>query len=97
MLMHYLVVVVPAPHGSMFDAEQEAKPAVSYKYLLTKPRVKNLGIGSLDVDHGLPVTEFFLDLAAPFRTGFTQTVSVAIPEVFGAYCSRAPPHSFLRN
>lgn len=93
MLVHYLVVVVPAPHEPKFDVEQEAKPAVSYKHLLAKPRVKSLGIGSLDVDHGLPVTEFFLDLAAAFCLGFEQVVSVTIRKVFSAYYSRAPPHS----
>ena len=90
-LMHYLVVVLPAPHEDKLDSQQVDAPALANKHLLSKPRVKNLGAGSLDIDQNVPFVVPFIILALPRCVDFALVADAPIVRTFSAFLAQAPP------
>lgn len=96
-LVHYLVLVLPAPLPPLLTEEPQAKSAVAGKYHLVKPRVKNLKTGLLDVDQIIAPDAPFELVIFPACTLAVQIFQRITPAACNAFYPRAPPTSLPLN
>jgi hypothetical protein len=93
-LMHYFVVVLPAPHELVLNVEHQAKPMPA-KHYIVKPRDKTFNFGPLDIDQEVLSDPAITVLKLPQCTNFAQVVVVSTAGIFTVFNPRAPPQSFM--